>query len=164
MLKGNSLKAGLVGLAVLASGVGAAGTAQAQEDIGCTVLLCMMNPAGPYAVPFCAAAVSNYFAMAATMMSLPACLAAGWSGGKPGYAPVMCGNGYSSALSGEGVYGCRANEATMVLDQFGQPVPDANGAVLMEYKFTTDPSIATMRDKANYLDVTVNGQSQRVWF
>jgi hypothetical protein len=78
MLKGNSLKAGLVGLAFVASGVGVVEPAAAQEELGCAVLLCMLNPAGPYAVPVCAAAVSNYFAMAATMVSLPACMAAGW--------------------------------------------------------------------------------------
>lgn len=164
MLKGNSLKAGLVGLAALASGVGAAGAAKAQEEIGCTVLLCMLNPAGPYAVPFCAAAVSNYFAMAATMLSLPACFAAGWSGGNPGYDPVICGDGYTAAQDAGGSYGCRANVATQMVDEYGQPVWDGNGGVATEHKFTTDPSVMTYRDKAHYLDLPINGETRRVWF
>jgi hypothetical protein len=164
MIKGGALKAGLVGFAVMASGVGDVGSARAQEEIGCTVLLCMLNPAGPYAVPVCAAAVSNYFAMAATMLSLPACMAAGWSGGNPGYDPVICGDGYSQSQDSSGTYGCRANVATPVLDQYGQPVPDGNGSIAMEYKFTTDSSVMTYRDKAHYLDLPVEGQTRRVWF
>jgi hypothetical protein len=164
MLKSNTLKAGLVGLAVLASGVSAAGPATAQEELGCTVLLCMLNPAGPYAVPFCAAAVSNYFAMAATMMSLPACMAAGWSGGNPSYEPVTCASGYTMATDAQGTYGCRTNEKYVVLDEYGQPVPNGMGSVTMDYKFTTDPGVMTYRDKAHYIDLPVNGQTKRVWF
>ncbi|MCA0248264.1 MAG: hypothetical protein LCH93_16750 [Proteobacteria bacterium] len=164
MSKGSALKAGLVGLAVIAGGVGVAHSAKAQEEIGCTVLLCMLNPAGPYAVPICAAAVSNYFAMAATMVSLPACMAAGWSGGNPGYDPVVCGSGYGASQDASGTYGCLANEATVKLDEFGQPVPDGNGSVLMERQFTMDPSVMTYRDKAHYFDLPVNGQTRRIWF
>lgn len=164
MLKGTSLKAGLVGLAVMASGVGITQSAKAQEEIGCTVLLCMLNSAGPYSVPFCAAAVSNYFAMAATMVSLPACMAAGWSGGNPSYEPIICSEGYTMATDASGTYGCRTNEKYMLTDEYGAPVHDGNGGVAMDYRFTTDPSVMTYRDKAYYIDLPMNGQTRRVWF
>jgi hypothetical protein len=68
------------------------------------------------------------------------------------------------ATDAGGTYGCRTNEKFVVLDEFGQPVPDGYGSVVMDYKFTTDPSVATYRDKAHYIDLPVDGQTKRVWF
>jgi hypothetical protein len=173
MTKAIALRSGLTGLALLASAVGVACSAKAQagaddsansqEEFGCTVLLCMMNPAGPYAVAECAPAVSQFFAMAKSG-SRPTCSAAGWSGQSATYAPVDCSGEYSMALDETGAWGCRSNDKYVVLDEYGQPVPDGMGGVVYDHKFTTDPSVMTHREKTHYFDLTFDGQTTRVWF
>lgn len=170
MTKAIALQSGLAGLALMAFAVGVAGYAKAQagaaesqEEFACTVLLCMMNPAGPYAVAECVPAVSQFFAMAKGD-SRPTCSAAGWSGQSATYAPVDCSGEYSMAVDETGAWGCRSNDKYVVLDEHGQPVPDGMGGVVYDHKFTTDPSVMTHREKTHYFDLTFDGQTTRVWF
>jgi hypothetical protein len=165
-----ALRSGLMSLAVMASAVGVSGYARAQagaadpqEEFGCTVLLCMMDPANSYAVPECAPAVSQFFAIA-NGGSGPACSAAGWWDQSATFAAFDCSDEHSMALGETVASGCRSNAKYIVLDEHGQPVPDKMGGVVYHQKFTTDPSVITHREKTPYFDLTFDGQTTRVWF
>lgn len=145
----------------------------AASDWGCQVLLCISNPGGPMQYAACVPPITQLYDVLRSGGSFPTCTGVGFSSTIPRVEPYRCEDGFVlTRIEGEtGSYSvtcrsvarqevrldkCRGSEAS----ETARLVRDGGKTVCMDYTYTR-PEV---REQPNYVDVTIEGVTQRIWF
>ncbi len=143
------------------------------SDWGCQVLLCISNPGGPMQYAACVPPITQLYDVLRSGGSFPTCTGIGFSSSVPRVEPYRCEDG--SVLtrvedsSGSGKLTCRSvTRQPVELDKCrGRDASETARLVLsdgkrvcMDYTHTR-PKV---REQPTYVDVTIEGVTQRIWF
>ena len=145
----------------------------AASDWGCQVLLCISNPGGPMQYAACVPPITQLYDVLRSGGSFPTCTGVGFSSSMPRYEPYQCADGsVLTRIEGEtgsdsltcrsvarqevGLEKCRGSDAS----ETARLVHSGGKAVCMDYTHTR-PEV---REQPHYVDVTIDGLTQRIWF
>ena len=147
-------------------------TPAAASDWGCEVLLCLSNPGGPMQFAACVPPITRLYDVLRSGGSFPTCTGVGFSSSMPRVEPYRCEDGsVLTRIEGEGTdrLTCRSVERHEVtLDkctgshrsETAKMLFRGGEVVCMDYADTRPEK----RDQPNYVDVTIEGRAQRIWF
>lgn len=151
------------------------------DDWGCQVILCISNPGGPTQYGECGPPIHKLWNELAKGHPFPTCKSVGVRTSPPGYEPYSCNPDHRLIRR----YGVRGQEASCI-SRSPQRVDD----IFCSYSDDLDPSThgvvtsaswrrlngqlecfghvtarPTLRERPQYMDVTVDGRvTQRIWY
>ncbi len=143
------------------------------SDWGCQVLLCISNPGGPMQYAACVPPITKLYDVLRSGGSFPTCTGVGFSSSVPRVEPYRCDDGSVltrvDGASGSDRLTCRSvarrevgldkcmgsnkSETAKMQFRYGK-------RVCMDYADTRPEK----REQPNYVDVTIEGRSSRIWF